>query len=100
MTPLEFKLTQELAQATKSLESALERCRHSEELCTGLMVNAPIMIEFKAWLDEHYPKVPPNSEIAKATRYMLKFWNGLTVFLEDGRLKPDSNLTEQAIKPL
>ncbi len=43
MTPLEFKLTQELAQATKSLESALERCRHSEELCTGLMSQLQLM---------------------------------------------------------
>ena len=44
-------------------------------------------------------KVPPKSGIGGAINYTLKFWNGLTRYLEDGRLEIDNNLTERSIKP-
>jgi len=59
----------------------------------------PLMAEFKQWLDEHYPTVPPKSSLGKAFAYTLKFWDGLCEFLNDGRLEADNNLTEQEIKP-
>ncbi|MEE8056313.1 MAG: IS66 family transposase [Pseudomonadales bacterium] len=59
----------------------------------------PIMAEFKAWLDAHYPTVPPKSSLGKAFAYCLKHWEGLCEFLKDGRLEADNNLTEQEIKP-
>ena len=59
----------------------------------------PIMIEFKQWLDENFPTVLPKSPLGKAFKYCLKFWDGCCLFLEDGRLEIDNNLTEQEIKP-
>ena len=58
------------------------------------------MIEFKAWLDEHLPLVLPESPLGKAFKYAIKYWAGLSRFLDDGRLEIDNNLTEQQIKAL
>ena len=60
----------------------------------------PIMIEFKAWLDENLPLVLPQSPLGKAFKYTIKHWAGLSRFLDDGRLEADNNFTEQQIKPL
>jgi transposase len=59
----------------------------------------PLMDNFKKWLDDLYPTVLPQSPLGKAMKYCLNLWAGLTRFLEDGRLEPDTNLTEQEIKP-
>ncbi len=60
----------------------------------------PIMEEFKQWLDEHNPTVAPKTTLGKAFNYALKYWDRLCMFLTDGRLEIDNNLTEQEIKPL
>lgn len=60
----------------------------------------PLLEKFKAWLEDIYPTVLPQSPLGKAINYCIKLWSGLTRFLEDGRLEIDNNLTEQAIKPL
>ena len=36
---------------------------------------------------------------AKAMRYALRHWSGLTAFLDDGRIEMDSNTVERAIRP-
>jgi transposase len=60
----------------------------------------PLMTTFKAWLDQLYPTVLPQSPLGKAMNYCIKLWPGLIRFLDDGRLEIDTNLIEQEIKPL
>ncbi len=60
----------------------------------------PLMDKFKLWLDEVYPTLLPKSPLGNAVNYCIKLWEGLTRFLDDGRLEIDNNLTEQEIKPL
>jgi hypothetical protein len=45
-------------------------------------------------------KVSGGSRIARAIRYALKHWAGLTVFLDDGRVEIDSNVVERTIRPI
>ena len=59
----------------------------------------PIMAELKNWLDNYYPTVLPKSPLGKAFAYALKYWTGLSEFLNDGRLEIHNNHTEQEIKP-
>lgn len=40
------------------------------------------------------------SDLAKAIRYALRHWTGLTVFLEDDRIEMDTNVVERAIRPI
>jgi transposase len=41
----------------------------------------------------------PTSQMGKAIAYALSAWDGLCVFLEDGRIEIDNNLVENAIRP-
>ena len=59
---------------------------------------APLTKEFKKWLDQKHPLTLPKSYIGQAIQYCLNHWDGLTLFLKDGRLEIDNNLTEQQIK--
>lgn len=59
----------------------------------------PLFTEFKSWLDEEYPTTLRDSLIAKAMKYVINHWGGLTAFLKDGRLEIDNNHTEREIKP-
>jgi len=59
----------------------------------------PLLEEFKEWLEKRQPQVPPGSTLGKAISYTLGQWERLVVYLEDGRLRPDNNLAENAIRP-
>lgn len=59
----------------------------------------PLLADIRSWLDEHLPIVPPRSALGKAMNYAHKQWPKLIVFVEDGRLRIDNNLTENAIRP-
>jgi len=60
----------------------------------------PILLEFKNWLDDNFPKVPPKSVIGSAMAYVLNNWEKLNRYTEDGILEIDNNLNENAIRPL
>ncbi len=59
----------------------------------------PVLKQFKQWLDDKKPIVPPKSLLGKAIGYSLDNWQRLIVYVEDGRLKPDNNAAENAIRP-
>ena len=45
-------------------------------------------------------EVSSKSSIGKAAAYTLGHWQGLTAFLDDGRIEVDSNIVERSIKPV
>lgn len=59
----------------------------------------PLLDKLKALLDARVATTPPKSLLGKAISYALKQWDRLLVYLEDGRLRPDNNLAENAIRP-
>jgi len=62
--------------------------------------SAPIVAEFKLWLDAEVRNVRPKSPIGKAILYCLNRWYKLTRFLKDGRIEISNNLVENCIRPL
>ena len=62
---------------------------------------APKILErIKAILDEEKPRQLPQSAFGKAVNYTLKLWDKLTVYLEHSELEIDTNLMENAIRPI
>jgi transposase len=59
----------------------------------------PILEEFRDWLFERTNKTPPKGLLGKAINYTLKQWDRLVRYIEDGRLRMDNNLAENAIRP-
>jgi hypothetical protein len=58
------------------------------------------MAALKRQLVEVLDKVSAKSPLAKAIRYMLRHWEGLTLFLADGRIEVDSNSIERTMRPI
>jgi transposase len=59
----------------------------------------PVLDEFKEWLDQKVLITPPKALLVKAINYTLNFWKRLIRYIDDGRLRPDNNLVENAIRP-
>jgi hypothetical protein len=59
----------------------------------------PIVEALHVWLQDHIGRISSVSDLAKAMRYAIRHWPGLTVFLEDGRVEMDTNVVERAIRP-
>jgi hypothetical protein len=62
--------------------------------------SAPILKEFKAWMEEREGSVLPKSPLGQAVAYTTTNWASLVRYLEDGRLSIDNNAAERAIRPL
>jgi hypothetical protein len=60
----------------------------------------PLVEDLQRWLQEHLPRLPGWSDLAKAMRYALAHWDGLILYLDDGRLEMDTNVVERAIRPV
>jgi len=52
------------------------------------------------WMEIEINKVDPKEPIAEAMGYMLKRKKGMLHYLSDPKLKPDTNLVENAIRPV
>jgi transposase len=60
----------------------------------------PILAAFKSWCQAKLDTVSGKSLIAEAIRYTLNHWDGLTRFLDDGRIEIDSNAVERHMRPI
>jgi hypothetical protein len=58
------------------------------------------MDALKARFDETKDGISRQSTLVGAINYALNHWHGLTLFLEDGRLEPDTNIVERSIRPI
>lgn len=58
--------------------------------------SSPILKEIKKYLLEINPL--PKSSLGKARDYMLKYWDGLTEFLNEPELSIDNNLSERGLR--
>ena len=60
----------------------------------------PLVEALHAWLTTQLGRVSGRSTLAEAIRYALRHWQGLVLFLEDGRIELDTNVIERAIRPI
>jgi hypothetical protein len=54
----------------------------------------------RSWLTEQLARISGRSTLAQAMRYALNHWNGLILYLDDGRLEMDTNTVERAMRPV
>lgn len=59
-----------------------------------------IVDDLRHYLEARLRQVSAKSKLAEAIRYALSRWDGLTVFLDDGRVELDTNTVERSIRPL
>jgi transposase len=74
--------------------SADERRAHRQQN------SRPILDELEPWLRTKLGLISQKTKLAEAIRYALSRWEGLTRFLDDGRIEIDSNVVERSIRPI
>jgi transposase len=60
----------------------------------------PLLDAMRLWLEQRAAELPRKSPLAEAIGYPLNHWEGLTRFLDDGRIEIDSNTVERSIRPI
>jgi len=55
----------------------------------------PVVDALKVYVEQQLGRVSGKMPLAKALRYLLTHWDGLGVFLDDGRVEIDSNTVER-----
>jgi hypothetical protein len=60
--------------------------------------SAPLLADFRAWLDAACADSLPKSPIGQAATYACNQWQALTRYCEDGELTIDNNAGERAMK--
>src|SRR6266404_2083975 len=83
---------------------AIEKTIRGHSACERRAVrqeqSKPLVLELKRWFEQQLARVSGKSLIAEAIRYGLNHWDGLTRFLDDGRIELDTNIVERSIRPL
>ena len=62
--------------------------------------SAPLVQAFGDWLREQRARVSPKSRLGEKLAYIARYWDGLQVFLADGRVEMDSNAVENLARPI
>lgn len=71
-----------------------------ERRARRLEKSRPIIDNLEPWLRAKLGLISQKTKLAEAIRYALSRWDGLTRFLDDGRIEIDSNVVERSIRPI
>ena len=82
------------------IESKARGLTSDERLAMRQEKSAPKIAAFKDWLDLASLQVSAKSPTGAALKYIAKYWDGLILFLADGRIEMDSNAVERTIRPI
>ena len=52
------------------------------------------------WLEKQRPLQPPDTPMAKAITYACNQWDRIQLLLQNGKIEPDNNSVERAIRPV
>lgn len=58
----------------------------------------PLLVDFKAWLNQVVQQLSTKSELAGAIRYATSRWPALTRYRDDGLIEIDNNAAERALR--
>ncbi len=56
-----------------------------------IAVAASLIAAFEAWLTANRARVSAKAPLGEALKYIAKYWDGLCLFLTDGRIEMDNN---------
>jgi transposase len=60
----------------------------------------PLVAELEAFIRAQRERLSPKSTMGQALAYLANHWEGLCVYLDDGRVEMDNNPVENLIRPL
>jgi hypothetical protein len=83
-----------------AVETEIRGRSADERRARRLEKSRPIVDDLEPWLRAKLGLISQKTKLAEAIRYALSRWDGLTRFLDDGRIEIDSNVVERSIRPI
>lgn len=62
--------------------------------------SAPLVADMQTWLAHQRARIAIKSPLGEALAYIARYWDGLKLFLTDGRIEIDNNTVERTIRPI
>jgi hypothetical protein len=90
----------ERLQAVYVIEAEIRGSSAEQRLAARRTRTAPLMAALRARLTAMVGQLFSQSKLAEAINYALNHWDGLTLFLSDGRVEVDSNTVERSMRPI
>ena len=82
------------------IEAQIRGNSAEERRAVRQVASKPVVEDLKTWLAIQLARASAKSAIAVAIRYGFNHWEGLSCFLEDGRIEIDSNIVERSMRPI
>jgi len=60
----------------------------------------PLIVDLEAFINAQRQRLSPKSKMGEALAYLANHWEGLCLYLDDGRIEMDNNPVENLIRPL
>jgi transposase len=90
----------ERLRAIYAIEAEIRGSSAEQRLAARRTRTTPLMEALKARLTEMISQLFSQSKLTEAINYVLNHWEGLTLFLSDGRVEVDSNTVERSMRPI
>ena len=97
--PVSAEALQRIA-AIYAIEARIRGTSAAERLAVRQAETQALFDAIKPWLMDRLSEISTKSSLAKAIRYTLGHWNGLGLFLTDGRVEVDNNTVERTIRAI
>ena len=82
------------------IEAELRGLNPEARLAVRQAQSKPLIIDMQTWLAHHRARVSAKAPLGEALKYIAKYWDGLCLFLSDGRVELDNNSVERTIRPI
>jgi len=86
--------------ALYKIEAEIRGKSPAKRLAARQAHSAPLVETFGKWLTLQRSRVSKKSRLGEALTYIANQWDGLQIFLQDGRVEMDNNAVENAIRPI
>lgn len=97
--PIASEALQRIA-ALYAIEKDIRGRNAEERRLARQQKSRPLIDALEPWLRTKLGLISQKGKLAEAIRYSLSRWEGLTRFLDDGRLELDNNTVERSIRPI
>ena len=83
-----------------AIEKEVRGCSAEQRRSVRAERSRVIVDDLRQYLDARNRQVSAKSKLGEAIRYAVTRWDGLSRFIDDGRIDLDSNTVERSIRPL
>jgi len=98
-SPIGDEILQRIA-ALYAIEKQIRGASPEVRRATRQERSEPLVAELNVFVRAQRERLSPKSNMGKALAYLANHWEGLCVYLSDGRVEMDNNPVENLIRPL